>query len=601
MDPENKQSRWIILLWLLFSGVLLYVSSMRGPFLFDDVVNIVQNPSLARYTDLRAIWEANPKTRFLPYLSFALSRSLFGFDVWGYHVSNVIVHVLNSFWVYLLVLLFLRTPKLRGTCSEEAARYLAVFSASVFLCHPLQTQAVSYLVQRITLLAAFFYLGAVVFYLRGRLEGKRADHLAPWVMTVAAMFCKENACTLPLALVLVDIAGFGFAERKGSFLRWAPFLATLWIVPFFAHTEVRTDLLKGPLLPVQKEALSRPDYFLTQLNVLCTYLRLFFFPVGQNADHDYAISRSLLEPKTFLCFLILAGLFVVAFRMWRRYRLLAFSIFWFFLTLSVESSIFPIGDVIAEHRTYLPLAGYAIFLATALLVLIRKRSIGVMAGIFLLLLFSGMTYARNRVWSSEKVFWEEVIRKSPQKARGYNNLGQYYCATGKTEKGFELFERALQLNPRYVPAHFNLAVGYQREGKWEQALAGYQRALELDPRYYIAHNNRGNIYARQEKWEQAAAEFQKTLELEPDFVPAYDNLGLVYQKMGSSERAVENFEKAIHLAPDYAPAYTHLGIVLKDRGERARAVELFKKANTLDPRNGEAANELVKVYFHRDD
>lgn len=601
MDPENKKEHWIFLAFLLLAGMFLYAGSMQGPFLFDDVPNIVQNRSLHRFPNLSAVWEANPKTRFLPFVSFSLNYSFFGTSVWGYHLFNLVPHVFNAFWVYLLVLLLLKTPKLRGTCSENAGIYLAAFSAFVFLCHPLQTQAVTYIVQRIASMAAFFYLGATVFYLKSRLDQKRSYYFVAWIMTVAAMFCKENAFTLPAALILIDVTGFGFSgEKKKTFLRWAPFLATLCIIPYLAHAEVKTDTLKGPFLPIQKEALARGDYFLTQLNVLCTYLRLFIFPAGQNADYDYPVARSILEPRTFLCFLVLAGLFAAAFWMWRRNRLMAFSISWFFLTLSVESSIFPIEDVIAEHRMYLPLAGCAVFLAAALRGWAGKSSYGVAAGVILLILFSGITYARNRVWGSEKIFWEDVIRKSPQKARGYNNLGQFYCATGKTEKGFGLFEKALQLDPRYVPAHFNLAAGYQRAGDLEQALRSYGRALELDPGYYIAHNNRGNIYAEQEKWAQASAEFQKVLDVEPAYVPAYDNLGLVYQKMGDSQKAIANFEEAIRRDPGYAPAYIHLGIVLKNRGDRVRAVELFKKANGLNPRDREAANELLKIYFHQD-
>ncbi len=602
MDAENKKAHWIFLGLLFLAGIALYSNSLKVPFLFDDGPNIIQNASLRKLPDLRAIWDANAKTRFLPYLSFAVNCSVGKANVFGYHLFNLALHIFNSFWVYLLVLGLLATPKLRGTYPPNAAIYLAGFSALLFLCHPLQTQAVTYLVQRITSMAAFFYLGAVVLYLKARLEQNRSYYCIAWGMTVAAMFCKEISFTLPAVLILTEALFFGFPEgKRKAFLRWVPFLATLFIIPFFVHAEVKSDMVRHVFLPIQKNALSRGDYFLTEINVLGTYLRLFFFPAGQNADYAYPLAHSFFEPKTFSCFLILAGLFASALAMWRRNRLAAFSIFWFFLTLSVESSFFPIDDVIAEHRMYLPLAGCAIFLSVGIYFLLRKISCCVAAGVILLAVLSGMTCARNRVWRNEVVFWEDVIRKSPQKARGYNNLGQYYCTIGERGKGLELFETAYRLDPHYVPACFNLALGYHREGKLDRALALYEKTIEMDPEYYIAYNNRGNVYAQQGNWDAAAGAFKKAIAIEPSYVPAYDNLGLVYQRKGDRPTAVAFFNKAIQLDPDYASAYTHLGMVLNDRGEKVQAVKLFRKAMQLDPRDKKPVDELYKLYLHRTD
>ena len=217
----SKQNKLGLIVGLIFIlGALAYANTWNTPFQFDDRGHILQNPNIR---EISKAWHASQNSRLLPNLSAAFNFFLGKTNVIGYHLFNFGVHALNALWVYFLISLLLITPKMLGKYSEKTVYFLATFSALVFLVHPLQIQAVTYIIQRMTSMAAFFYLGAVVFYLKGRLDEKWSYNVAGILMAIAAMYCKENAFTLPLAIVLVEALFFGFAGgKRKAFLRLHP-------------------------------------------------------------------------------------------------------------------------------------------------------------------------------------------------------------------------------------------------------------------------------------------------------------------------------------------------------------------------------------------
>ena len=418
-EPQNIVS-WkqiaLLLGCILILGLAVYSNTWNVPFQLDDKLRIVENDSIKNFSlsTFSQIWIANPKTRFLPYVSFAVNWAMAGKKVVDYHIFNLGVHVLNAFLVYFMMGLILKSPKMRGVYSRDAAFFLAAFSTLIFVAHPLQTQAVTYIVQRTASMAAFFYLGAVVLYLKARSGSGALCYSASLVMAVGAMFCKENTVTLPLAIVMVDLLFFEQKEGKWKvLLRGVPYLAIMSIALFWGG-----KLPGKNIIPADPESvLSRGRYFLTQLNVLCTYLRLFFFPVRQTLDYDYPVSNSLLDPKTFACALLLLGLAASGVFFLKKNRLISFSIFWFFLTLSVESSIIPIKDVIFEHRMYLPLAGFAVILPALIFFMMKNVRYAAIAGSIVVAVLSGLTYARNRS-GYQKYLFGKMWSRRPRTRQG---------------------------------------------------------------------------------------------------------------------------------------------------------------------------------------
>ena len=584
-------------------GLLIYSNTLNVPFQFDDHTSIETNTSVHQGADAVTVWKTNPVTRFLPTLSFAANYALARSTFTGYHLINLGIHILNAFWVYLLISLLLITPKMKGKYSEKACFLMAAFSAMLFLAHPLQTQAVTYIVQRIASMAAFFYLGAIVFYVKSRLEENRIHYGLALAMTVAAMFCKENAFTLPFAIALVEAMFFGFPEgKRKALIRLLPFLVTLIIIPYFTYSDSsRLELSRNAWLPMQKRALSRGSYFLTQLNVLCTYLRLFLLPVNQNVDYDYPASHSLLEPKTLCCFLLLSAIFMAGIWMVKRNRLIAFSIFWFFLTLSVESTIIPINDIIFEHRMYLPIVGCSFCLAAGLYSLFKKHNAFLTSGILIVLLFSSMSYVRNHVWLSEISLWKDVIQKSPHKSRGYNNLGSAYDHLKDPATAKKLYLQAIEIDPGDALGHFNLGRSLDREGNTDAAIKQYEKAIALDASTLDAYNNLAIIYGRQNNLARAIEILEKVISISPEFVRAYGNLGVFYHQQGNIEKAVTNLERARELNPYDPLSYCNLGIILKERGEPRAAIALLQKAYEMNPFDGETTCSLGEAFAQTGD
>ncbi|HAM51490.1 MAG TPA: tetratricopeptide repeat-containing protein, partial [Nitrospiraceae bacterium] len=514
-----------IVLIMVF-GFFAYSNTFHSPFQWDEVSQLLNNPvikDLRNFTSGGRGYDYNPR-RYIGYLTFALNYHFGGFDVIGYHIVNLLIHIANALLVYFLVLLTFRTPSLRQSSdsSPPVPAWIALFSALLFVSHPVQTEAVTYVIQRFASLATFFYLLSVVMYVKGRLAGEKQGntegrlfsgpsllfYLASLISVVCAMKTKEIAFTLPFVIVLYEFIFFKSPVRK-RLLFLLPVLLTLIIVPL---SVLHGDKPLGEMLSDVSEktkvqtGMSRWEYLVTEMRVIVTYIRLIFLPINQNLDYDYPLYHSLVTPSVFLSFLVLLAIFGLGVYLLIRgmknnppshavpYRLIGFGVLWFFITLSVESSIIPIVDVIFEHRLYLPLVGVSMAVTTGAVIAakrLRMERIVIPALVFVSLLLSGVTYARNALWGDKMSFWQDVVEKSPNKARPHYNFGLAYSSHGQWDRAITEYQTALRLKPDYAKAHTNLGVAYSSQGQWDRAIAEYKAALGLKPDDAMAHNNLG--------------------------------------------------------------------------------------------------------------
>ncbi len=403
----------ILVLFLLFIlGFSIYSNTFKSEFVFDDL-DMKENPVLRNPSNLAAIWRVDPG-RFLTYLTFALNYHFGGEDVFGFHLVNILIHVITSFMVLLFIIVLFETPKLRRSPLYDKARWIAVFSSFLFLSHPLQTQAVTYTIQRAASLATLFYVASLTFYLIGAIHHNRTAYLTSLAAAVGSMFTKPITVTLPLAILFSDFFLFPPIPNdpyQKRFIKLIPFLATVLITPlslisFWGHGHV------GRLVESATMKTTTPYYyFLTQMNVIVFYLRLVFLPTGQSLYHGFLISHSLFEPKTFLSFLFLSFLFLSGLLMVKKNPLFTFCTIWFFLALSIESSFFPINQVIYEHRMYLPMVGVCLAISSIFITVVKNRKVA--GAIFLILTtsLSVLTYRRNEVWKTRQSLWLDVSKK----------------------------------------------------------------------------------------------------------------------------------------------------------------------------------------------
>ena len=557
----------------LLIGVAIYSNTLHSPFVFDDGPSITRNPTIKNIENFFGNSTGYDKypTRFIGYLSFALNYSVGSFDPFGYHIVNLTVHIINSLLVYFFVLITFRTPFMTKSSSEATARVVSLISGIFFLVHPVQTEAVTLVVQRITSLTTSFFLLSIFCYVKARLlyndgsNQSKNKYLLYFVFSllfcILAMKTKEISFTLPVVLIVYECFFFDGPYRIKAFFL-LPFLFTLLIIPLSLINvrvpigKVLTDI--STVSRVQTD-ISRGDYFLTQISVIITYIRLLFFPINQNLDYDYPIYRSLFQPRVFFCATSL--LFLLGISLWlylrsRRdestsLRVISFGIIWFFMTLLVESSLVPIVDVIFEHRIYLPSVGAFVSLAMAVSVISRKwnRRACIWALVIITVALSIATYKRNLIWRDDLELWSDNVKKSPSKARPHYNLGSSYLLRGLTDEAIREFRDAIQIDPSYSDAYLNLGVAYASIGAEEKAMEALHKAIQLNPADSESYYNLGLLYSNKGMGHLAVEQYQKALLLNPESVNARNNLGIALAESGRIDEAIDQFQAGLKLFP----------------------------------------------------
>jgi tetratricopeptide (TPR) repeat protein len=602
-NAQQADSRWLPYFKSPFvHGALIiilclaaYSNTFHVPFQFDDPRSISEVPFVR---DIHQFPNPITQQRAIGFLTFALNYWLHGTDVVGYHIVNLVIHIMNALLVYAFIVLSFRTPVLQGSSLIKHAKPIALFSALLFAGHPIQTQAVTYIAQRFASLATLFFLLSLVAYVGSRIPAvANPSNLRSLIWygvsllsAVLAMKTKEIAFTLPVVIALYEFLFLEGAIKK-RILLLLPLLLTMTIIPLNLLGTARPlgDMLSD-ISEVTKlqTTVSRGEYLVTEFTVIVTYLRLLIFPVNQNLDYDYPLFESFFTPEVVFSFLLLAlilGTGVYLLYRDRRSpgagRLAAFGIFWFFITLSVESSIIPIADVIFEHRLYLPSVGFFLACTSALFWGVdrlrarwaKAEQAVVIALAAAVVVFAGLAYARNIVWQSEVSLWEDVIRNSPMKARGYNGLGLAYFNRGRYDRAIEAFASAIALHPAYGVAFNNIGNAYYRNGFYDKAIEAQTKAITIEPDNAIFRDNRGLSYSAIGAYDRAIDDFTKAITLDRSYAKSFHNLGFVYHSKGLYRQAIEEYTRAIALDPGNAVFRSNRGLAYAANGEYERAIE----------------------------
>ncbi|MBU9888542.1 MAG: tetratricopeptide repeat protein [Candidatus Omnitrophica bacterium] len=544
--------------WIALAGAAIYANALRCGFQFDDGYAIVENGFLRNIFDPAAIWSFDPP-RFLTYLSFATNLFFTGLNVTAFHATNILIHIANSGLVFFLVMITAQTPRLHQTTTPEASRAIALLSALIFLCHPLQTQAVTYIVQRSASLATLFYLGTLTSYALARLMLSRPWYLAACVMCFAGMFAKQIMFTAPLTILLYDILFFdkhAEPDRK-RWPRFVPFLVSLAVIPLLTvFGGLRGVQADG--IPTVAGAIPHAQYLMTQSNVLVTYLRLLVLPVRQMLEYDYPVVKNLLEIRALLSLALLVALWVAAIRLRRRRPLIAFGILWFFVTVSVESGLIALPHVIFEHRMYLPMAGCAVAVSAAAWLMLRQKSRYLIFGVLVVSALSLLTVRRNETWKDKLTLWQDNVRKAPERGSVRYSLGLAYAELGQHGDAMREFQRALDLGYAHGRVYFSRARVWEALQKKDAAIRDYETGLGLDPEFVPALNNLGTLWAEQKRFDRALLMYQRASELAPANPQILANLGTTYAQMGRNEQAALILELALRIDPSFSPARANL-------------------------------------------
>ena len=543
------------LLLAITLGIIGYSNTLNAPFQLDDLDNIVNNPIIKNLDYYSTPSKAKIYNRVLTEypllinryvgsLSFALNYRIHGLDVTGYHVINLLIHLTNTFLAYWLITLILITLA-SGTGRDKPLplkqiRIIAFFSTLLFATHPIQTQAVTYIVQRFASLATMFYLLSMVMYARARLRtnsytgvnhGKKIGtkgivyYLISLFSAVLAMKTKEIAFTLPVMIILYEFIFIKDVFKK-RVVYLTPFVLTMFIIPSTLIYIVGLGGVTGEVTKLTTD-ISRIDYFYTEARVIITYIRLIFLPVNQNLDYDYQIYHSIFNNEVILSLVAISTIcFTVIYLFWRcrkdfpLIRVILFATAWYFVTISIESSVIPIPDVIFEHRMYLPSLGIFLLISITLTMVTEKYKpiwsdkITFLSVIVIASILTGITYSRNNVWNDEIMLWQDIVKKSPGKARGHYNLALEYVERGLLDESVKELRSAIKINPINTAAHYNLGCIYYNQGLIDESIESFKNAIKIDPSYANAHYNLGGAYLKKGLIEKANAELRISKMLE---------------------------------------------------------------------------------------
>ncbi len=635
----QNQKKIFFLFGLPFVGGLLvwviYGQGAQAPFIFDDYLTIVENPAIKSLNNLPWIWKIDP-SRFLTYFSFAVNFAVGGLQTSGYHVVNFILHALNGGMLFVFLRLIL-PGLLKHGASIRDINLTAALITLLFLCHPVQTQAVIYTSERSTLFEVFFYLGTLICYIQSVLKNHKGFYGAAICLALIGSLTKPNFITLPFALILCEIFLFDltWSRFKKRIPRLLPFFLVLLLIPallvLWKYKAFSIDQIWGITRETTK--LTRMEYLLTQFNVVITYFRLLVFPVNQNLDYDFPIAKNFFSYPTGLSFTALIFIFIFAVKIFKRNKAVSFGILWFFITISIESSVFPISDVIFEHRLYLPMVGMMLAACIFLRRLIRFENyfIIVMAGVIAVL--TVMSFQRVVVWKSRIGMLSDIAKKSPQKPRAHNNLASAFHDANRLQEAEEEYRKAIALDPKYAHPRNNLSNIYWLRGETQKAIEELKEAIRLDPDYEAPHYNLGNIYIQQGDLKNAEENYRKALALKPSLALGYlglgnlslkkadtasarfyfsealrldPNLGYAHYGLGDIylneemfDLAFEEYRKAAEKNPTIISAYNNMGNILDMFGKRKEAVMIYQKAINVDPSYANAylnlANTLRKM------
>jgi tetratricopeptide (TPR) repeat protein len=515
----------------------------------------------------------------------------------GYHLVNLAIHNLTGILLFFLFKTVLASPGLQKICRNQV--WIAFFAALLWMVHPVQTQSVTYVVQRMNSLAGLFYILSILCYARGRTSMKNRFRII-WFFgcvfsALLAMGSKEIAATLPVFLLLYE---WFFVQnlswqwfKKQRFYLIGVVVFVFIIVLLFLGTDPLGRVLDG----YRFKDYTPLERVLTEFRVIAFYLGLFFFPLPTrfSLEHDMAVSQSILSPPTtFIALVFIAGLLLSSLVFARKKRLYSFAVLWFLGNLVIESSVIPL-ELVFEHRMYLPSMFLCLFFSVLCFESIKKEwlAAGIVAS--LVLLGSVFTYARNDMWREPLDFHRSNVVNAPNYWRAHSNYGLELYENGFYDKAIDHFTETLELEPRHLFGHVDLALAYTMKEEYEKALQHYDIVLQAVPEYADVHYKVGYMYRKKKDHKKAIEFLSNAVQLAPELVNAHIQLGYEYAATGKFTEAIVHFQKVLLLSPKHQfEMQNNLGISYAELGDYERSIFYFSKALLIQPGNKKIQHNL---------
>lgn len=566
---SNRERIVLSFLIVISSIIAVYANTFTASWHFDDNTSIVLNSRI----HLQEISVTNLKEVLFPsvpgiqtdrpvaYLSFALNWYFAQQNVFSYHLLNILIHMGSACLIFLIIIKCYETKGLQGA-SRGPIITIALFSSLLWALNPIQTQAVTYIVQRMASMAAFFYLAGILCYLTARLKQERKKYyffIASLVFFVLALGTKQNTIIFPVTLVLLELI---FLHKNKILMGMSTISLLLSILVTTAIAYWFLDLkydLSGKAF--SNRSFDMIDRILTEPRIVMTYLTQIFYPLPQRFSviHDVSLSSSLINPISTV-FSIVGIVAIVVFGIVNRFKspVLAFAFLFFLLNHVVESTVMNL-ELVFEHRNYLPTAFLFWPISSLVIGAVRQRwensrflACSILVLFVLCVVSSGLwTYQRNRVWATEESLWSDAMKKSPALARPYLALAESSWRKGQDELALMLYKESLK-----------------------------RKDASQDTAKYLAFHNMAHIYFRLRELKKAEHYYKKALEIKPDSKQALYNLAYTLVLDGQYAEADELLDKVLTKtgASQNEDFMAMKGFVLLKKGFAEEAGRYFRSA-----------------------
>ncbi len=637
MQTSNDHSTQLSTAAALLLGLVFvcYLNALSAPWYFDDKIRIVNNPAvhLSELTPAALKASIDPAGgashsrdaffRPVGMLTFALNWYVTPGNTMGFRSVNILIHGLAAVMLYGTILALMRTPAAARFASLPP-QFVALLASALWALHPIQTQAVTYIVQRTTSLAALFFIAGIYAYLKARQSHRRNRRIAYLALCAGfyllAVGTKLNTAIMPLSILLIDILFFQDLDAIETQRKVVYRIALSGVLALFLGIGLLWFLKGNPLQSIlggyQGRPFSLAERLMTEPRIVLFYLSQILLPLpGRFAFmRNIPISKSLLDPPTTLAaILVIALLIVLGIVAARRYKFLSLAILFFFLNHLVESSFIPL-ELMYEHRNYLP--SMFLFLPPAVLIasgIERWRgsrkilSAALTAGTVLVLVLLGTaTHMRNSVWASEKRFWEDVLVKARGNARPYMELAAYHDERGNHQLALKLYARSLDL---YDPApqraragaHNNMGTILNRLNLKTAAIEQFELALAANPRHEIARHNLLLPLIVTGRLDEARRHAEILVKQNPRHPYYLNSMGFILLQQGQLKASRRHLEKAMVITPSDPDVLINLGIAMGRLGHFREALAVLEHARRRAPTQPAAWLGLIEVQVRSGD
>jgi tetratricopeptide (TPR) repeat protein len=598
MNMEKSRQHILMIvagvIFIVVASLMVYIPAMLGGYIWDDDVYVERNSLLSSPDGLLNIWSGKGVvSQYVPmvYTTFRLEYSLWGLRPFGYHLTNILLHIFNA----LLIWLLLSRLKIRG----------AWLVSAIFALHPVHVESVAWITERKNVLSLFFALLSAIAYCKYAFssddeltKGKREIfYKLSIVMFMCALASKAVICFFPFLLLIMlwwkngriiskdikDLSRFFILSIAwGSFIIW------------WEHNHIGTGTVDLGLTPVKR--------ILIASHALWFYIGKLFYPVNLSFSYPKWHIEPTNPMQYIWLFLCLAAF--LAIWHWRKKLGRGFiaAIVLFIVALSPMLGFFSlytfVYTYVADHYQYVASIGIIVLVVNIGYIVVNRlgryaKGISMASVAIILLTLGTLTWRQCHIYKDRETLWLDIIHKNPDSSMAHINLAAEYEKQGKFDETIGQLKKAMQLKPDDAKIYEDIGWIYVKKTNFDEAESYFRHAMKIEPNDITVYNNLGLLFMQKGDFDKAICYFQQALQIMPEFADLHINLGNAFRSKGDFNQAMNHYSEAIRIKPDYAVAHYNLGYLLEQRGKLDEAIQEYIKTLEINPNFARAKAALV--------